>query len=660
MSMKEGHRLPRGINWLYGGLLWAFSLVVYGMALSPSLSSQSDSGELVTAAVTAGIAHPPGYPLYTMTGHLFSKLPFLDGAFRVNLMSAFFSSMAVLVLFFLCLRLFANPLVSASTALLFAFSRAFFRISLSAEVFSLHLLFVVLLLYLMLCWKDASGRHAVTWEPYLFFFTAGLSLSHHHTVLLLAPLLLYFIISGRLFTWLMAPRNIAAALVLFAAGLLPYLYLPLRAASDPPVNWGNPRDWEAFVRVVTRAGYGSLSLATVSGSSWSFGIFLKEAGHYLSLLAVQCTPMALPFMALGAVSCWKRERTLFWGGLFLFLVFSLAFIVWARLPAEEGYLAVLERFFLPSYLVAALAAGEGLMAISALRNCRTVALGAALVLPCAALLMNFGMVTRRSDYLAIDYGRNVLRSVGNGGILFVSGDVPSSALLYCQSVEGLRGDVTVLVEGLLDSPWYRRQLARRHKGILPEGIPADTRGRAFILKVIEGRQGKGPVYFNHPVSDSAFPVVSQGLVSLVLKPGEGPSREQCEAAERLLGHEYQYRGCYDEKKFHDYFSRELLRLYGLAWYSLGLEWAQLDQVRRAYRCFSEACRFEGRNAAVLLKKGQAEIELALYGEAEKTLGECLASGGSSREVFMNLAVLYARQGQVEKAREALRRARGDP
>jgi len=35
-----------------------------------------DSPELIMAAVTLGVAHAPGYPLFTMLGHLFSLLPF--------------------------------------------------------------------------------------------------------------------------------------------------------------------------------------------------------------------------------------------------------------------------------------------------------------------------------------------------------------------------------------------------------------------------------------------------------------------------------------------------------------------------------------------------------------------------------------------------------
>src|SRR5713226_7984529 len=46
-----------------------------------------DSPELIIAAVTLGVAHAPGYPLFTMLGHLFSLFPVGSIPFRVNLLS---------------------------------------------------------------------------------------------------------------------------------------------------------------------------------------------------------------------------------------------------------------------------------------------------------------------------------------------------------------------------------------------------------------------------------------------------------------------------------------------------------------------------------------------------------------------------------------------
>ena len=58
-----------------------------------------DMGEFATAASTLGIAHNTGYPLLILLGKLFTFLPVGDAAYRVNLMSAAFTALAVAVVF---------------------------------------------------------------------------------------------------------------------------------------------------------------------------------------------------------------------------------------------------------------------------------------------------------------------------------------------------------------------------------------------------------------------------------------------------------------------------------------------------------------------------------------------------------------------------------
>src|SRR5437764_10918857 len=64
-----------------------------------------DTPELITAAVTLGVAHPPGYPLFTMLGHLSSLLPFESIPFRVNLLSVVCDSVAVGIIYLIAARL---------------------------------------------------------------------------------------------------------------------------------------------------------------------------------------------------------------------------------------------------------------------------------------------------------------------------------------------------------------------------------------------------------------------------------------------------------------------------------------------------------------------------------------------------------------------------
>ncbi len=84
---------PERAGFLWPTALGLGSLAVYLLTLSPGLGWH-DSAELTAAAMTWGIPHPPGYPLYTALGWLFCQLP-LTPALATNLMSAVFAAGSV-------------------------------------------------------------------------------------------------------------------------------------------------------------------------------------------------------------------------------------------------------------------------------------------------------------------------------------------------------------------------------------------------------------------------------------------------------------------------------------------------------------------------------------------------------------------------------------
>src|SRR5215467_4706692 len=75
-------------DYIAGGIVAAAVAMLYVMTAARDLVF-GDTPELVTAAITLGIPHPPGYPLFTMLGHLFSLLPAGALPFRVHLLAVF-------------------------------------------------------------------------------------------------------------------------------------------------------------------------------------------------------------------------------------------------------------------------------------------------------------------------------------------------------------------------------------------------------------------------------------------------------------------------------------------------------------------------------------------------------------------------------------------
>jgi hypothetical protein len=246
-----------------------------------------DSGELAAVASTLGIAHPTGYPLFTIIGYIFSKLP-VSGSeiYKLNMMSAFFCTLGIFMFFLLLNYIFSSkekedrtdkkqkkqqvkPAETAqalpaiikygiiiASCLMLAFSKTYWGAANSVEVYPLHIFFIITL---MLVFIKAVSANKIFAENtlsgfikenkfyLLFALLLGLSFTNHMTTILLAPacLTLFFTINKS--SMKLTPKLLALMAVCFIIGFSVYLYLPIRASQNPVLLWGNPISWERFV-----------------------------------------------------------------------------------------------------------------------------------------------------------------------------------------------------------------------------------------------------------------------------------------------------------------------------------------------------------------------------------------------------------------------------
>jgi hypothetical protein len=153
-----------------------------------------DSLEFQLVTYQLGIPHPTGYPLYVLLGKLFTLLPVGNVAYRVNLMSAFFGAATNALLYLLILAMINDtplPITSGAAhissllgAMMLAVSQVFWQQATIAEVYALNAFFVSLLLLWLVGPLSTKPD-----QPVSIAFLAGLSLTHHRTMLLLFPAL---------------------------------------------------------------------------------------------------------------------------------------------------------------------------------------------------------------------------------------------------------------------------------------------------------------------------------------------------------------------------------------------------------------------------------------------------------------------------------------
>jgi hypothetical protein len=209
-------------------------LLLYLRTLCPTVYL-GDSGDLCTAIATGGVAHPPGYPLFTLLGRVaLAWIPFGEPAFRIGCVVALAAAGAVTVLYHLTREFDCSPWAAAAGASTFGLSYTFWSQSNRVEVYSLHVLLAALFLL-------SGVRYRRTGRPgYLGTATmiGSLGLAHHLTIALLVPA--FLVLCGRRLCQL---SGLGRRLMLLAA-LLPvgpalYLLLLVWARAEPLHAWGH-------------------------------------------------------------------------------------------------------------------------------------------------------------------------------------------------------------------------------------------------------------------------------------------------------------------------------------------------------------------------------------------------------------------------------------
>lgn len=477
-------------TWLVALAIGGVSFAAYLATLYPSVAG-GDSGELTVVAATGGVAHPPGYPLYTMLARMFASLPMGSIAWRVNLLSAACAATASALLTHTVRRWTGRVAAAVLSGGLFAFAPLTWSYATNAEVFPLHCVFVVAIIACVTRWpaKPTRGTAAT------FAFISGLGLAHHHTlVLLIAPAAVWGF-ATRPSRW--SVGDLATLTAAFALGLAPYLYLPIAAASGPAVVWGDFSSWAGFVAHLTRADYGSLQLG--ADRVGVEGLFWAQLGYYARSLVENTLgigALAALWVAVTNWRDWRRPPALLAAALVCYLV---VFHALANLPVRDPlFREVTARFWHQPHLLVFALAGFGFAQLEpAIDRVRP---HASLVLALLVVALQFGLHLRSHDHSAnqhfANYARAILEPLPPRAILLTHGDLITNTVRYVDLCERFRDDVVVLDQEMMTKPWYIATQARLHPDIVFPGRLYDPRvaGGFTMAMFIEANRTTRPIY----------------------------------------------------------------------------------------------------------------------------------------------------------------------
>jgi len=480
----------------------AAALLVYGLTLCRTVYF-GDSGELSAAAAVLGIAHPPGYPLYTLLGRVLVALLPGEPALAVNLLSALAAALAAGTAAVLARLLGARPVAAIAAGLLVIGSRTLWSQAVVAEVYTLHAFLATAVLTAL-----ARDEHLPPRDPRALLVAAyllALGLAHHLTIVHLAlPALVLLAARRRL-----PLRTVPAAFALGALALGLYSTLLLRSPFDPPLDWGNP---ETLARLADHVG--ARQYQFLLGKMRQPDMFAR-LGAIGGVLASDLSPALVAAIALGALALRKRPAWLL--ALVLFVAALVAHAVGYGIPDYEGHLA-------PALVVLAILAALGLDL--AARAIRPALLATPLVVAVALgpLVTHFAAADRKAHRSAREFGENLLAPLARGATLFAEGDHQVFLLAYLTAACGERPDVTVIDrDGNLFADFYG---VRGEEGRIP---PADFQRHRLATEVAElgawfAADPERPVYSSTRTNLPAAGPFTQEVTGIVfrIRPRHAP------------------------------------------------------------------------------------------------------------------------------------------
>ena len=433
---------PKRADWLQAGVV-AVALFALYAATAPRTVALEDDGLFILSSYFLGIEHPPGYPLFTLIGHLFTYLPFGSVAYRVHLASALFGALTGAAAW-LCARVLIDGRLPAYlAALALGVSPVFWSQAIIAEVYTLNTFFFLVLVFMglqacppsTLAPASPGASRMLPWMALVF----GLSLSNHYPLMLLAAPA-FAILLWPLRRELLNRFGVLSWLVIL--GLLPYAWMVRRSWQALPISFNGPLETiQEILFFVSRAGYAGVDHSVSADWLDRIKFFQFLGGELLVQFAVLGTLLA----AVGFAVQWRilGRRA----GAFLtvaFLMPSAVLLLLLGFDYDSFRAHVFHVYPLPAYAICALWMGLG-FAWAVQRYARRPSHAAVAAAALLALTFAFGA---RINLLATHdwgarYAQAVLKALPKNAVVIVLGDPDLAPMAYFHMIENSRPDITL-------------------------------------------------------------------------------------------------------------------------------------------------------------------------------------------------------------------------
>ena len=561
-------------------------LGVYARTLHPSIPG-GDSGELVAEGCHLGVAHPPGYPLFTMLVHGVTQyLPQDWGscAWRSNMLCATCGALAAVLIQRSVDMWGFHAWGGVAAAGLFAFSPLVWNYAVGSEVFALNNLATA-----ALTWQVLRYARDGLWSDVLLgAWLCGLALTNQHTIVLLeVPLICWVLWAERR---RLSVRRVFALAGTFFLGLLPYAYLPLAAVFNAqPGSWGDPSTLSGFFHHFRRGDYGTFRLFSTDKETeglatrlrmYADDLIVNESlgvGVCLALVGLVGTlRYGMPPKHLDASDVTHAERkappAAVRGGkgstarapepradtrgvgcmlLAAYVFYLVVFHSLANLPLSEALLyGVHMRFWQQPNVLFFVWVGVGFDAcfawVGKLKCARhwgtSVASAVAVALVAVQISSFYDVSDQHDNWHMHNYAKAVLAPLPPNSLLFTNYDQQWTSLRYLQRCEHYRRDVHVVQLSMMSFMWFAEKqhhfsgLKFPGTHLVGEGSDAHRAGGFAFKQVVDANYGSvsavflgGNLLYNDP-GMKAYDTIPFGLVTQLVPRDRLPTLDAWAAA----------------------------------------------------------------------------------------------------------------------------------
>ncbi len=409
---------------------FAVAAFVYIRTLLPGVSF-GDWADAQLNPYRLGIMHPTGYPLFVLLGKVFTLVPAGSVAWRMNLLSAMAAAAVAGVAVLIMVRLGIRPVIAAAAGLALALTGTLWQEATLSEMNTLHLLLVALLLHRALVWRESRRPR----DLLIGAFLGGLCVSNHGLAITVVPIVVLFVLVDARRELTRTPWLLVRSGGAFVLGLVPYLYVPLRASFGPADVYAPFLTWDGFFAHVSGAQFRSaMHFLSPDSIGAAAAAMPQVVDHLLSLSNVVFVGAGVIGIAILLV----RDR---WFGLLLAVLGVINVYFYAN------YMGDLSHYLLTTWLI--LAIGLGLAAEMAVRGLigltgprAAMAAYAVFLLPLVLGATNFAANDQSANVDGERFAAQVFAALPPNAVLVTYWDA-LAPLSYKQCVEGVRPDVTL-------------------------------------------------------------------------------------------------------------------------------------------------------------------------------------------------------------------------